>query len=103
MKFHPDESRADVERCLTDIKTFVETPQFEALVSELRRTPQDFRLKFVEEVILRGAELTRREIRVPDGMLIQKSAFADGRPTLFCVSKYLPDRRRKVTITYDDA
>jgi len=27
-----------------------------------------------------------RGIKPPDGMVIQRSEFADGRPTLFCVS-----------------
>ncbi len=56
----------------------------------------------MRNVVINKDELVARGISVPEGMTVQRSAFADGRPTLFCVTKYLPDRMRKVTITFDN-
>ena len=45
------------------------------------------------------------DLAVPNDMHLQRSEFADGRPTLFCVTKILPLAHpwHKVTITFDDA
>jgi hypothetical protein len=93
---------ADVKKLVLEIGQFVKTPAFEALLSELRVTAAGERGNFVEKVMLNEEELVRRGVHVPAGMMIQRSYFADNRPTLFCVSKKLPDQRFKVTITFDD-
>jgi hypothetical protein len=41
---------------------------------------------------------------VPHDIIFQRSAFSDNRPSLFCMTKYLPDGIgwKKVTITFDN-
>ena len=88
---------------LTEIGEFVTLPEFRDLLDELEATPYEQRPAFVQRVLLQPEELEARGVDVPEGMTIQRSSFGDDRPTLFCVSKMLPDERRKVTITFDNA
>ncbi len=92
----------EVKSALNEIREFVVTPQFQALLSEMRQIPAESRYRFVRDVILNDSALAARTIAAPDGLIIQRSVFMDGRPTLFCVTKYLSDGKRKVTITFDD-
>jgi hypothetical protein len=88
---------------LQDIDTFTETPEFAALIKELRSLPtREEKKLFVRNIIINKDEQKKRGINPPDGILIQRSYFTDNRPTLFCVVKYLKDGKRKMTITYDD-
>jgi len=61
---------------------------------------------FVVDVLLNDDELARRGVRVPEGVLIQRSAFGDRRPTLFAVKKFLPSNFRdvweNVNLTFDN-
>lgn len=84
---------------------FVDSLPFQLLLAELRFTPYDERPRFVLDVILDKAEREDRGVFVPDGMLIQRSTFHDGRPTLFCVSTVtqLAAPWRKLTFTFDNA
>jgi hypothetical protein len=91
-----------VRSATTDIAYFVNTEEFQSLLAELYSKPVSERHDFVRNVIINKDELATRGISVPDGMTVQRSAFADGRPTLFCVTKYLPGGKRKVTITFDN-
>lgn len=90
---------------LDDIIDFVTTPAFRAVVDELNDQPASAWPDFVESVLLDDAELERRGVTVPEDVLIQRSSFGDGRPTLFCVVKYLPEEYRdlwaKMTVTFD--
>jgi hypothetical protein len=92
----------EVRSTTTEIAEFVYTEEFQALVSELNRKSVSERYDFVRNVVINKDELAKRGISVPEGMIIQRSAFADKRPTLFCVTKYLSDQRYKVTITFDN-
>lgn len=96
-----------METTLSDIIEFVTTPEFRAVYQELNELPAVERPDFVESVLLDDRQLTQRGIEVPEGVLIQRSAFGDRRPTLFCVVKYLPDEYRelwdKMTVTFDQA
>ena len=102
MTIDPLVLREQVRSYTTEIAEFVSTEEFQSLLSELYSKPTDERHDFVRNVVINKDELTARGISVPEGMTVQRSAFADGRPTLFCVSKYLPDRKRKVTVTFDN-
>lgn len=102
MAINPQALRDEVEASVLEIGKFVETDEFQELLTDLWNTPREERSDFVRDVVLDDAELERRGIDVPEGMIIQRSAFEDGRPTLFCVSKYLSDGKRKVTITFDN-
>lgn len=94
---------ADMMATLRDVSEFAETPAFQALLQDLKDTPYAERQDFVKSFVLEEGSLERRGIAVPPNVIIQRSKFADGRPTLFCVTKYLKDGKRKITITYDNA
>jgi hypothetical protein len=89
---------------ITKIGTFVCTPEFKALLAELYAEPAERRAAFVNDVILDRHARERRGIDdAAEGLIIQRSEFADGRPTLFCVTKMLGLAHpwQKVTITFD--
>ncbi|MYS24720.1 hypothetical protein GA0115240_16802 [Streptomyces sp. DvalAA-14] len=87
---------------LMDIYTYARTPGFQAVLAEMNELPtlQD-KDRFVRTVLLAPAELERRGITPPEGVVVQRSRFMDDRPTVFCVVKYLPDPTRKMTLTFD--
>lgn len=96
--------RAEVEGSLNEINEVVKSPPFQRLLADMRKLPsEEQRRRFVQDVVINSQALTDRGILVPDGLIVQRSAFADGRPTLFCITKYLSDGEQKVTITFDDA
>jgi len=92
----------EVTSGIIDIGVFVESREFQNLLAELRAVPRSERTLFVRDVILNPDELDNRGLQVPAGMAIQRSYFADNRPTLFCVTKYMIDKKWKVTITFDE-
>jgi hypothetical protein len=85
---------------------FVTSVEFKALCEEMERISETDRPQFVADVILSDSELQKRGIQRPDDILIQRSAFGDRRPTLFCVKKYLPLRFhnvwQNVNFTFDN-
>lgn len=99
---NPEKFGEEVRSHTTEIAEFVFTEEFRSLVSELYSKPTSERYEFVREVVINPDQLAKRGISVPEGMTVQRSVFADGRPTLFCVSKHLSDGKRKVTITFDN-
>lgn len=84
---------------------FVMSKDFKATLDELYDLPPLQRPRFVREVILEPSELKRRGVTVPHGVLLQRSAFGDKRPTLFVVKKYLPSKYHaaweNVNLTFD--
>jgi hypothetical protein len=85
---------------------FVSSPPFRQLMAELNDLPEGQRPFFVQRVLLDDNELAARGIEVPDGILIQRSAFGDRRPTLFAVKHFLPegmnDVWQNVNLTFDN-
>jgi hypothetical protein len=85
---------------------FVTSKAFLASMDEMSAMSHVERPSFVVDVLLNNEELTRRNIVVPDGILIQRSAFGDRRPTLFAVKHFLPkeysDVWQNVNITFDN-
>lgn len=85
---------------------FVTTPEFREIMKELGDRHAQERPSFVMSVLLDKAELARRGVFPPDDILIQRSAFGDRRPTLFCVKKLLPDQYsdvwQNVNFTFDN-
>jgi hypothetical protein len=85
---------------------FVTTPAFKAVMAEFEEIDSAERPAFVVSVLLNKEELARRGVNVPEGVLIQRSAFGDRRPTLFCVKKFLPkkyhDVWQNVNLTFDN-
>lgn len=96
--------RQVVSTSLNRIADFVQSEPFRILLSELYDQPAKERPKFVEQVILNEAELARRGVQVPQGLIIQRSAFKDQRPTLFCVTEKTPKGSlwEKTTFTFDN-
>ena len=76
-----------------DLLKFISDPIFQELLSEMMSLQPNERPIYVDKVWLDGQELARRGLKVPEGVLIQTSAFGDRRPTLFCVKKFLPEKR----------
>ena len=99
----PDHIHSVIREGIEEIGYFIATPAFHAFLEELYSLPKDEQPTLVSDVILDPEQRAKRGITVPDGMLIQRSKFADGRPTLFCVTKVLPLAYpwQKVTITFD--
>lgn len=89
---------------IEEICRFVQITPFVALLDDLYARSGAERWQFVDDVILDDKERTYRGVSVPDDLMIQRSVFGDGRPTLFCVTKVVPLAYpwQKVTITFDD-
>lgn len=93
-------------RCYEDLFAFVATPTFRQVHAELYSLPPNERPKYVLTVLMNPDALRERGVVPPTGVLIQRSAFGDRRPTLFCVKKYLPKELQlywqNVNITFDN-
>jgi hypothetical protein len=104
--FGQAELTAVMRRTYDDIIAFVTTPEFKALHAEMMSLAPKDRPTFVAKVLLDSDELTRRNIAVPEGILIQTSAFGDRRPTLFVVKKLLPNKYsgpwENLNLTFDN-
>lgn len=97
--------RSVIKEGIEGIARLVAKMPFKALLGELYDLPADRRAAFVEEVVLNPRARAERGLEdIPPGLVIQRSEFADGRPTLFCISKVLPLAYpwHKVTITFDN-
>jgi hypothetical protein len=99
-----DDIKMAMRAAIQEIMDFVSTAPFSLVLDELYALPKDQRPKFVEQVLLNSQELQERGILPPADLVIQRSAFGDGRPTLFCVSKPVPEGHawKKVTVTFDE-
>lgn len=93
-----------LERALAEIADFATSAEFQAVLAELWSLPPETRAQFVLDVILQPNEMSRRGVSLPPGIQLQRSWFADNRPTLFCITKHLPQGLLwdKVTITFDN-
>lgn len=85
---------------------FVAQPAFCAVYREMWKLEASERPAFVNDVIVNRSELERRNVKIPDGILVQTSAFGDRRPTLFAVKKFLPEQFHaaweNVNLTFDN-
>jgi hypothetical protein len=95
-----DFGRAELARVMRetydDIIAFVTTPAFSNFYEEMMSLNPTQRPGFISRVLFRPDELRRRGIVVPEGILIQTSAFGDRRPTLFAVKKMMPVKYQSV-------
>jgi hypothetical protein len=99
-----NEAREAIQNALREIVFFVTGEQFASVIDEIYALPEADRATFVENILLDKTQLSERGISPPDDMIIQRSAFSDGRPTLFCVTKLVPEGCvwKKVTVTFDN-
>jgi hypothetical protein len=83
---------------------FVCSSPFRDVLRELSELPEALRHEFVDLVLLDNEQLSLRGVTVPEGLSIQRSYFADNRPTLFCVVAHVPPGFgwKKLTVTYDN-
>lgn len=91
LAYSPAELQAAMRTHYDKIIDFVTSEPFKALMEEMSKLSHLARPQFVHDVLLDKAELKRRGVVVPEGILIQRSAFGDRRPTLFAVKHFLPD------------
>jgi len=94
----------EIKHGIEAIGKFVTSAAFQKILADLGGLTEGARPRFIADELLDPVGRAERGLSVPDGMCIQRSAFADGRPTLFCVSKTLPLAYpwHKVTITFDN-
>jgi hypothetical protein len=106
LAYDRDELTQVMRRTYDELIDFVTSSPFQELMTEFSAMTTAERVQFVRDVLLSDIELTRRGVDLPEGVLIQRSAFGDRRPTLFVVKKFLPDAYRdvweNVNITFDD-
>ena len=79
-----------------DIIAFVSTPSFAAFYVEMMSLDPKLRPEFIRRVLFQPDEMRQRGIVIPEGVLIQTSAFGDRRPTLFAVKKMMPEKYQVV-------
>lgn len=92
LAFNRGELSAAMEEYYSDLREFITQPAFQAIFAEMMDLQPSDRPAFVRKVWLDFDELNKRGLQVPEGILIQTSAFGDRRPTLFVVKKFLPER-----------
>ena len=101
----PSDLREVMRANYDELIEFVLGEEFLKTVEEMYSLPKIKRAGFVKTVILDPKKLQERGVKVPDGVLIQRSSFGDKRPTLFVVKKYLPKAYQvaweNVNITFD--
>ncbi|MGO7045461.1 hypothetical protein ACCT07_36750 [Rhizobium johnstonii] len=106
LAYGPDELQRTMREHYDKLIAFVVTPQFRTIIDELFALETSSRPAYVQRVLLDKEELRKRDIVVPDGILIQRSAFGDRRPTLFAVKHFLPDGFNdvweNVNLTFDN-
>ena len=95
----------EIKSGLEEIGRFVTSAPFQRVLSHLAKESPSARPDFVSRELLNPSARGKWDLAVPNDMHLQRSEFADGRPTLFCVTKILPLAHpwHKVTITFDDA
>lgn len=93
-----------IRKALGELHAFAASPSFRRLLDEMGAFPPEERHEFVRTVILDDRALAARGVVTPPGVELQRSAFADDRPTLFCMTKHLPEGLvwEKVTLTFDN-
>lgn len=106
LSFTRTELAAAMRTTYDELIAFVSQPAFRRVFEELRSLPPSKRPAFVSSVLVNRPELERRGVDIPDGILVQTSAFGDRRPNLFAVKKFLPERFHvaweNVNLTFDN-
>ncbi len=87
---------------LDAITAFVTSEPFLRVMREFSEVPRSQRHDFIRRVLINRDAMAQRGVPVPEDLIIQRSAFEDRRPTIFCVVKHLPEPGKKVTVTFDE-
>lgn len=106
LDFSREELAAVMRQYYDDLIDFVAMPEFRLFYDELMSLHPNERPAFLASVLFEPEALAKRGIVVPNGVLIQTSAFGDRRPTLFAVKKLLPEKYavawENVNLTFDN-
>lgn len=106
LNFGRDELHAIMRKTYDELINFVTTPVFKVFHKELMSLLPRDRPAFVAKVLFDPDERVKRGMVIPDGILIEASAFGDRRPTLFAVKKLLPLKYQSVwenlNLTFDN-
>lgn len=92
LDFNRDELSSVMKEYYSHIISFITEPIFQELFYEMMCLNPKDRPSYVNEVWLNKEFLKEKGLEIPDGILIQTSAFGDRRPTLFVVKKFLPEK-----------
>lgn len=107
LSYDRDELAQAMRETYDEIIDFITTSEFKSIMKELSTLSSQERPSFVARVLMDSKELAGRGVQPPEGVLIQRSAFGDRRPTLFVIKKFLPEKYtdiwQNVNITFDDA
>ncbi len=102
----PAEIRSTLRAAYDDLIEFAATDAFQTLLAEMYSLPPSDRPFFVDTIVLNEQIMRDRGIVPPEGILIQRSAFGDRRPTLFCIKKFIPEELQShwqnANITFDN-
>ena len=106
LQYGEAELQAVMREHYNKIIDFVVSEPFKVLMLEMSELSHLERPQFVHDVLLDNEQLKQRGVVVPEGILIQRSAFGDRRPTLFAVKHFLPEKYtnvwQNVNITFDN-
>jgi hypothetical protein len=106
LDYGPDELQAVMREHYDKLIAFASSPGFKLVFEDLMQLHPQHRPAFVQNVLLDAAKLAAYGVKVPEGILIQRSAFGDRRPTLFAVKHFLPEKYRNVwenvNLTFDN-
>jgi hypothetical protein len=92
-----------MEPVFHELLNFYQSDRFQQVMHELFLMPEDLRHDFVEEVLLSDKQLKARGVECPLGLEIQRTQFADQRPTLFAIVKKVQiGPWKKLTVTIDN-
>ena len=92
LDFTPRELRDAMRAAYDELIAFVTSKAFDRFYRALMALPPRDRPAFVARGLFSEEGLREWQIVIPDGVVIQTSAFGDRRPTLFAVKKMMPDR-----------
>lgn len=78
---------------------FIETREFQSLLDEIRKTSKEDRKVLIRQILIDKNELKKRNIKLPEDLIMQRSKFSDNSLTLFCITKYI-SKDKKITYTF---
>ena len=107
LEFTKEELQQEMRSNYDELLDFFFSDEFQKVWTDLKAMSSVERHGYVKRVLLNKDVLkSERGIDVPENILIQRSAFGDRRPTLFCLKKYLPEKYHCVwentNLTFDE-
>lgn len=90
-----------------DLLAFFYSDAFQGVHQHMQTLTPKARAAFVRDVVIQPEALKEQfGVSVPDDIMIQRSAFGDRRPTVYCLKKWLPEKFHVVwentNLTFDE-